>query len=230
MFLAVNCVPYYYCGIMCFSPQILQQKTHVEYGLNGICAETFVVSHLDLETLSPQPQCFPIIPASSVQRHVFADHPQLGRRLFEHLHHSSKAQTRHIGAVAFRQQCERYMALLDDALILETFVRMHAAAADAEPAAAAAGGADCLDAGALHELLATCFGLAMAHYLDDDRPATCPLLERTLASVTAAAFFSAPAGGVLSVGFVCRWLEQHCAHLVPPVHRFCVHRLTTAYR
>lgn len=125
------------------------------------------------------------------------------------------------------------MALIDDALILETFVRMFAAI-DAQPAAGAAAGAgagaDCLSAAALRELLGACFGLAMAHYLDDGRAATCPLLERTLGSVTAAAFFSAPAGGVLSVGFVCRWLEQNCAQLVPPVHRFCVHRLTTAYR
>ncbi len=34
----------------------------------------------------------------------------------------------------------------------------------------------------------------------------------------------------MSAGFVCRWLEQNCPRLVPPVHRFSLHTLTTAYR
>lgn len=34
----------------------------------------------------------------------------------------------------------------------------------------------------------------------------------------------------LNPGFVCRWLEQNCPRLVLPVHRFCLHTLTTAYR
>lgn len=29
---------------------------------------------------------------------------------------------------------------------------------------------------------------------------------------------------------MCRWLEQNVPRLVPPVHRFCLHTLTTAYR
>lgn len=29
---------------------------------------------------------------------------------------------------------------------------------------------------------------------------------------------------------MCRWLEQNCPRLVPPLHQYCVHTLTTAYR
>lgn len=34
----------------------------------------------------------------------------------------------------------------------------------------------------------------------------------------------------LSVGFVCRWLENNIPNLIQPLHRFCVHTLTTVYR
>lgn len=34
----------------------------------------------------------------------------------------------------------------------------------------------------------------------------------------------------LSVGFVCRWLEKNIPYLIQPLHRFCVHTLTTVYR
>lgn len=41
-----------------------------------------------------------------------------------------------------------------------------------------------------------------------------------------ACFFQEP----LSVGFVSRWLDQNCPRLVPPVHRFVLHTLSTTYR
>lgn len=32
------------------------------------------------------------------------------------------------------------------------------------------------------------------------------------------------------MGFVCRWLEKNLPNLIMPLHRFCVHTLTTVYR
>lgn len=32
------------------------------------------------------------------------------------------------------------------------------------------------------------------------------------------------------MGFVCRWLEKNLPNLILPLHRFCVHTLTTVYR
>ena len=33
-----------------------------------------------------------------------------------------------------------------------------------------------------------------------------------------------------SVGFVVRWVGEHCHRLVSPVHRYCVHMLATRHR
>lgn len=52
-------------------------------------------------------------------------------------------------------------------------------------------------------------------------------MERTLLSVTQSCFFTKDA---LSAGFVCRWLEQHAPRIILPLHRYCVHTITTVYR
>lgn len=52
-------------------------------------------------------------------------------------------------------------------------------------------------------------------------------MERTLLAVTQSCFFTKDA---LSAGFVCRWLELHCPRLILPLHRYCVHTITTVYR
>lgn len=52
-------------------------------------------------------------------------------------------------------------------------------------------------------------------------------INRTITSVTQSCFF---AKDTLSVGFVCRWLEKNIPFLIQPLHRFCVHTLTTVYR
>lgn len=50
---------------------------------------------------------------------------------------------------------------------------------------------------------------------------------RTIHSVTQSCFFTKD---TLSVGFICRWLTQNLPNLIMPLHRFCVHTLTTVYR
>lgn len=52
-------------------------------------------------------------------------------------------------------------------------------------------------------------------------------INRTITSVTHSCFFGKD---TLSVGFVCRWLEKNIPNLIQPLHRFCVHTLTTVYR
>lgn len=128
----------------------------------------------------------------------------------------SRAKTVHMGGIAFRQQCERFLGMLDDAIILETYVRMYCG--DPEKP-------DLVTPEGLKSLLASCFKLVMAHYSEGVK--TCPLLERTLDTVADSCFFSKDS---LSAGFVCRWLESNCSRLVPPMHKYCVHILTSAYR
>ena len=107
------------------------------------------------------------------------------------------------------------MGILDDQAILEIYIKMFS---DSET--------DLCTAEGLKSLLMTCFNLAMAHYDSPNGPKVCNMVDRTLKAVMASCFFQEP----LSTGFVSRWLDQNCPRLVPPVHRFTVHALSTVYR
>lgn len=48
----------------------------------------------------------------------------MGNRFFVRMHKTSKAKTKHLGVTAFRQQCELYLSVLDDALIHDHYVKM----------------------------------------------------------------------------------------------------------
>ncbi|XP_052871741.1 uncharacterized protein LOC128277333 [Anopheles cruzii] len=148
-------------------------------------------------------------------RHVFPKYPDLGLKLFRYLRHMSHAKTEHLGLVAFRQQCEKFLGLLDDSVILESYVRMFGDLNESE----------LIKPENLKSLLRTCYNLAMAHY--SDGPQTCRLLNRTLDSVVQSCFFSKES---LSPGYICRWLENNVPRLVPPIHKYCVHVLSTSHR
>jgi hypothetical protein len=64
----------------------------------------------------------------------------------------------------------------------------------------------------------------MAHYAEG--PQACPYVDDSLDAVMNACFFQEP----LTAGFIARWLEQNCNRLISPIHRYCVHTLTTIYR
>lgn len=49
---------------------------------------------------------------------------ELARHFFAYIHRAGKCKNHHIPLSAFRQQCERIMSMLDDALITETYVRL----------------------------------------------------------------------------------------------------------
>uniref|UniRef100_U5EQF1 TLDc domain-containing protein n=1 Tax=Corethrella appendiculata TaxID=1370023 RepID=U5EQF1_9DIPT len=171
--------------------KILSRKCEEKYGIhNGITADIFAQT-------------------------VFPEFNELGENLFRYLHYSSKAKTKHLGLTAFRQQCERFLALLDDGIILEMYVKMFGDLNETE----------LIKPDNFKNLLMTCYRLAMAHY--SDGPQTCILIDRTLNSVVQSCFFSKES---LSSGYICRWLENNCARLVPPIHKFCVHTLSTSYR
>lgn len=95
------------------------------------------------------------------QSQVFSRYPDLGQRLFKHLHNSSRATTDYLGLVAFRQQCERFLGLMDDNKILECYVRMYAQADNP----------DMIDEDCVARLLNICYHVAMQH---SDNSANCP--------------------------------------------------------
>ncbi|XP_058984269.1 uncharacterized protein LOC131800571 [Musca domestica] len=168
--------------------EILKEKS-LKQGVHGITSEVFVSQ-------------------------VFPQYTDLGQRLFKFMHVTSRATTSYLGTVAFRQQCERFLGIMDDAKILECYIRMYAQAENP----------DFVDREGVTRLLHICYTIAMQH---SGNSLLCPSINRTFSSVTKSIFFS---HDTLSVGFVCRWFEQNLIRLVLLVYKYCVHTLSTAYR
>ncbi|XP_073824333.1 LOW QUALITY PROTEIN: uncharacterized protein [Musca autumnalis] len=168
--------------------EILKEKSSKQ-GVNGIASDVFVSQ-------------------------VFPQYADLGQRLFKFMHVTSRATTSYLGTVAFRQQCERFLGIMDDAKILECYIRMYAQSDNP----------DFVDREGVTRLLHICYTIAMQH---SGNSLLCPSINRTFGSVTKSIFFS---HDTLSVGFVCRWFEQNLIRLVLLVHKYCVHTLSTAYR
>ncbi|XP_017120892.1 uncharacterized protein LOC108141824 [Drosophila elegans] len=169
--------------------EILREKTSAKLGINGIVAEVFVSQ-------------------------VFPQYADLGQRLFNLMHSNSKATTKHLGVVAFRQQCERFLGIMDDAKTLECYIKMYAQ--EDNP--------DFIDKTGVTRLLHICYTIAMQH---SGNAVLCSAINRTFGSVTKSIFLCHDS---LSLGYVCRWFEQNLIRLVLLVHKYCVHTLSTAYR
>ncbi|EDW28439.1 GL18950 [Drosophila persimilis] len=169
--------------------EILREQTSAKYGINGIVADVFVSQ-------------------------VFPQYTDLGHRLFQLMHTSSKATTKHLGTVAFRQQCERFLGIMDDAKTLECYIKMYAQ--EDNP--------DFIDKTGVTRLLHICYTIAMQH---SGNAVLCTAINRTFGSVTKSIFLCHDS---LSLGYVCRWFEQNLIRLVLLVHKYCVHTLSTAYR
>lgn len=145
-------------------------------------------------------------------KYVFPHRPELGMRLFRHFHTLSHAKTKHLGVTALRQQCERFLAVLDDSKIIESYVKIFC---NDEENASKEG---------IKALLKVSFDIAMAFYTGEGK--TCPKIDETLDAIVNTCFFQ----DSLSVGFVARWIDENCSRLVLPVHKYVVHLLTTSYR
>uniref|UniRef100_D3TMR2 Uncharacterized conserved protein n=1 Tax=Glossina morsitans morsitans TaxID=37546 RepID=D3TMR2_GLOMM len=167
---------------------ILKEKS-VKLGINGIASEVFVSQ-------------------------VFPHYADLGRRLFTFLHLNSRATTTYLGTMAFRQQCERFLGIMDDAKVLECYIKMYAQ--EDNP--------DFIDKEGVTRLLHICYTIAMQH---SGNGFVCSEINRTFSSVTQSIFFSQDS---MSLGYVCRWFEQNLMRLVLLIHKYCVHTLSTAYR
>lgn len=70
-----------------------------------------------------------------------------------------------MGELAFRQQCERFLGILNDTVILEGYIKMFSGSKSA----------DSVTPDGLRNLLMTCYRLAMDHY--SGGPQTCLLVS-----------------------------------------------------
>ncbi|PZC75395.1 hypothetical protein B5X24_HaOG206125 [Helicoverpa armigera] len=156
--------------------KLLVQRSQKEDGVNGVTEKSFT-------------------------KYLFPMYPELARQFFRHIHRAAKCKNKHIPLTAFRQQCEKILAMLDDALIIETYVRMFAAETDD----------NMVMPEGLRSLLYTSYKLSMDHY--PEGPQTCLMINKTLSSVVNGCFNNKD---MHSVGFVVRWLEEHCHRLIFP--------------
>ena len=120
--------------------KILLKKTEEEHGIQGISGDIFA-------------------------KYVFPRFQELGKHLFGYLKFNSKARTEYLGVTAFRQQCEKFLGILDDSIILESYVKMYADLNETE----------LVKPENLKDLLKTCYNLSMAHY--SEGPQTCRMVS-----------------------------------------------------
>lgn len=79
----------------------MAERSHHEEDIHGISKDVFV-------------------------KYLFPRYPDLGLRLFRHLHTSSKATTKHLGTSAIKQQIEKLLSIMNDRTILDIYVKMYA--------------------------------------------------------------------------------------------------------
>ncbi|XP_059045941.1 uncharacterized protein LOC131841632 [Achroia grisella] len=170
--------------------KLLVQRSQKEDGVNGVTENSFI-------------------------KYLFPMYPELARQFYKYVHRVGKCKSQHIPLSTFRQQCEKILGLLDDAVIIETYVRMFGAETDD----------NMVTPDGLQKLLYISYKLSMDHY--PEGPQTCLMIHKTLAAVVNGCFNNKESH---SVGFVVRWLEEHCHRLIFPVHRYCVHLLATRHR
>ncbi|XP_048511960.1 uncharacterized protein LOC105686929 [Athalia rosae] len=147
------------------------------------------------------------------RRYIFPQYPSFADKLFAFLHRQSKATVGHLGISAFKQQTERFLSLMNDQTILESYVKMYAKeCADITPEG-------------LKDLLMVTYQLALDSATGKQQH--CTQIHRTIDAVTTSCFHGKE---VLSVSYVSNWLWQHCPRLLNGLHRYVVHVFTTAYR
>ncbi|KAJ0173378.1 hypothetical protein K1T71_011554 [Dendrolimus kikuchii] len=170
--------------------KLLVQRSQKEDGINGVTEKSFT-------------------------NYLFPMYPELARQFYKYIHRVGKCKNKYIPLSTFRLHCEKILTMLDDTVIIDTFVRMFGADTDE----------NMVTPDGFRSLLYVSYKLSMDHY--PEGPQTCLMIHKTLSAVVNGCFNKKDAH---SVGFVVRWLEEHCHRLIFPVHRYCVHMLATRHR
>ncbi|KAJ8940904.1 hypothetical protein NQ318_017495 [Aromia moschata] len=173
--------------------QILADKAHKEEGANGVTLKVFT-------------------------RYLFPRYPDLAEKLFTYFHANSKSKNSYIGTSAFRQQCDNYLAILDDDVIRNTLVKMWSSPSQD-------GSSDTMTPESLTSLLKAAYHISMDHYAEG--PQSCISVNKTLKAVVDSCFHGKQS---LSSQFVSHWIESNTPRLLFPLHRYAVHSLATSWR
>ncbi|XP_066599472.1 uncharacterized protein [Prorops nasuta] len=153
------------------------------------------------------------ITKSIFTKYLFPNYPNLSEKLFTYLYHYSNSSTPYLTVPAFKQQTEKFLAVMNDQKVLENYVKMYSNI----------NGNGEVTSGFLKELLMICYQIAT----NSTGLALCPHLEPLINSITTSCFHGKE---TLSTSYVSNWIWQHCPNVISGLHRFVIHVLTTAYR
>jgi hypothetical protein len=173
--------------------KILRDKAFEEEGANGITQSVFT-------------------------KYLFSRYPVLAEKLFQHFHEGTKSKNSYIDTQDFKLQCEKYLTILDDEIVRDTFVKMFSSHSDNS-------NGDTITPEGLRSLLMCAYHVSMDHY--SEGPQMCLSISKTLKAVVDSCFHTK---NQLSAQFVSHWLAANCPRLVLPLHRYIVHSLATSYR
>ncbi|KOX78957.1 Restriction of telomere capping protein 5 [Melipona quadrifasciata] len=168
--------------------KILSHRTHDEERINGITASVF-------------------------QRYLFPNYPELGEKLFNHLHHAANVSTSYLSANCFKQQAEKFLSVMNDQAVLENYVKMYS---DIK-------GDGNINPDGLKALLNISYNI----FMNNSGLSSCIYKGQIIDSAVSSCFHGKNA---LSVSYVSNWIWQNCARVIYGPHRYIIHVLTTAYR
>lgn len=173
--------------------KILTQKSQHEENINGVGLATFT-------------------------KYLFPRYPLLAEKLYHYFMANGNGKHNYLTTAAFKQQCDKLFAMMDDDMIRDYLVRMFADKADS-------GEAYVITPESFQKLLMCAYHVAMDHY--SEGPQMCLMINKTLRSVVDSCFHSKQQ---LSEQFVSHWLKDNAPRLVIPLHRYAVHSLATSHR
>lgn len=157
------------------------------------------------------------ITLSIFSRYLFPRYPVFAEKFFNYLLLNSKSKTTFIPANSFKQQCEKYLGILDDDVIRDTLVKMYSIVNE---------DFNCVMTPELLEsLLMSVYHISMDHY--SEGPQMCLNINKTLKAVVSSVFHSKQ---MLSSQFVSHWIAINTPRLLFPLHRYAVHSIATSWR
>ncbi|CAG9772337.1 unnamed protein product [Ceutorhynchus assimilis] len=173
--------------------KILTEKAQTEDNVNGVTQNVFY-------------------------RYLFPKYPQLADKLFKYFLENSKSTKEYIPTSSFRQQCEKYLAILDDSVILDIWVKMWSTFSEEK-------GSHQMTSEQFSALLMCAYVVSMDHY--SGGPQMCLSINKTLKAVVDGCFHQKQS---LSSQYVAHWLADNVFRLLLPLHRYAVHSIATAWR
>ncbi|XP_026278855.1 uncharacterized protein LOC113206822 isoform X1 [Frankliniella occidentalis] len=156
-----------------------------------------------------------VISANVFAKYLFPQYPELGLKVFNYMARCGGAckSSKSMSASSFRQQADKLLQIIPDEKIAELYIKIFSE------------GSEEVAQQQVLDLLMLTYRLAMDNY--PGGPQTCLHIHHTLQAVVDSAFHKKLA---VSPGYMSNWLLQHLPRLLPLLHRYVVHVLTTAYR